>query len=162
MAENETKPHRRPVFLTDLKVCFLVHRDTKRILCAAQYDQFAKIMARKSNCRIVEIRTAYEYDHWSREYCRQRDRETAEEDARYLEREQYTRRVLRQQLRDQLLVETSGDARRAIDSALHCLDVVEERRRRYRSESFIAQEGFEASKNAGEEIINSLTPKEKT
>lgn len=159
---DETKPHRHPVFLTDMKVCFLVHRDTGRILCAARNDRFAKVMARRSNSKIVEIRTAHDYDRWSREYCRQRDLETAEEDARYLEREQYTRRVLRQQLRDRLLVETSGDARRAIDSALHCLDVVEERRRRYRSESFIAQEGFEASKNAGEEIINNLTPKEKS
>lgn len=145
-----------------MKVCFLVHRDTKRILCAAQYDEFAKRMARKSNCQIIEIRTAHDYDIWSRRYCEQRDRETAEEDARYLEREHYTRRILRQQLRDQLAVESSGDARKAIDSALHCLDVVEQRRRRDRSESFIPQEAFEATKNAGEEIINSLTPKEKT
>lgn len=159
MADNETKPHRRPVFLTDLKVCFLVHRDTKRILCAAQHDDFAKRMARRCNCRIVEIRTAHDYDLWAREYCRQHDRETAEEDARYLEREHYTRRVLRQQLRDRLAVEHSGEARKAIDSALHCLDVMEQRRRRYRTESFIPQEAFEASKNAGEEIINKTTEK---
>lgn len=158
---DELKPHRRPVFLTDLKVCFLVHKDTGRILCAARHDGFAKKIARLSNCKVVEIRTAHDYDLWARKYCKQRDEETREEDARYLEREQYTRRVLRQQLRDRLLVESSGDARRAIDSALHCLDVVEERRRRYRSESFIPVEGFETSKNAGEELIGNLT-KEKT
>lgn len=157
----DEKPHRRPVFLTDLKVCFLVHRDTGRILCAARYDRFAKKIARLSNCKIEEIRTAHDYDLWSRKYCKQRDEETAAEDAAYLEREQYTRRILRQQLRDRLLVEASGDARRAIDSALRCLDVVEQRRRRYRSESFIPLEGFEASKNVGEEIINHMTPKEK-
>lgn len=162
MGQGLDKPHRHPVFLTDVKVCFLVHKDTGRILCAARFDRFAKKIARVSNCKVVEIRTAHDYDLWSRKYCKQRDQETAEEDARYLEREQYTRKVLRQQLRDRVLVETSGDARRAIDSALHCLDVVEERHRRYRSESFIAQEGFEATKNAGEEIIGSLTPKEKT
>lgn len=158
MAE-QSKPHRRPVFLTDLKVCFLVDRNTKRILCSARDDEFAKQVARKCNCEIVAIRTAHEYDVWARRYCQQHDRETAEDDARYLEREDYTRKLLRKQLRDRLTTEHSGAARRAIDSALHCLDVVEQRHRRYRSDSFIPQEAFEASKNPGEEIIQSLTPK---
>ena len=159
MAEEITKPHRRPVFLTDLKVCFLVHKDTQRILCAACYDEFAKAMARKTGCKIIEIRTAHDYDLWSRRYCRQHDQETAAEDAAYLDREHSTRKLLRQQLRDRLRTEGSGDARRAIDSALHCLDIMEKRRQRYRSESFIPQEAFEAGKNAGQEIIENLIPK---
>lgn len=158
---DSAHPHRRPVFLTDLKVCFLVHQDTHRILCAARYDQFAKKIARLAGCEIVEIRTAHEYDIWARRYCQQRDWETAEDDARYLERENHARKLLRQQLRDRLSVENSGPARRAIDSALQCLDVVERRRQRYRSESFIPQEAFEATKNVGEELLDDVTPPRK-
>lgn len=150
------KPHRRNVQLSDLRVCVLVHKDTNRILCFAQHDTFAKSIARKLGCKIIEILHANDYDRYAKAWREQSKDDNAEQDHAYLEREDGTRKRLRQQLRDRLNLVTSGPERQAIDSALHCLDVMEDRKKRYRAESFLVQEAFEAGKNPGEELIDKL------
>jgi len=84
------------------------------------------------------------------------------DDHAYLERENATRQALRKQLRDKLALATSGAERMGIESALKTLDTMEAKRQRYRAESFLAQEAFESTKNAGDELIEQImVPKEK-
>ena len=151
-----SKPHRRNVQLSDLRVCVLVHKETNRILCFAQHDTFAKSMAKKLGCKIVEIFHAHEYDKYAKQWRQESADDNAASDHAYLEREDAIRQRLRKQLRDRLAVPADGPARKAVDSALHCLDVMEDRKRRYRKESFLVNEAFEATTNVGETLVDKL------
>jgi len=157
------KPHRRNVQLTGLeKIVVLVHKDTNRILCFGRDDWMTKKLANKMGCKIIEVLSAHDYDRYAKAWREQSKIEDAIDDHMYLERENATRQKLRKQLRDKLSLATSGPERQGIASALHTLDFMEEKRRRYREESFMAQEAFEATKNAGEELIEKImVPKEK-
>lgn len=151
-----SRPNRRPVQLSDLKVCVLVHKETNRILCFAQHDSFAKSMARKLKCKVIEIFHAHDYDKYAKQWREEAAEENAAQDHAYLEREDATRQKLRKQLRDRLASINDGPARQAVESALHCLEFMEDKKKRYRAESFMVQEGFEKTTNAGEELVDKL------
>lgn len=143
------------------KVCVLIHNETKRILCFCMDDQFSKSFEH-SGYRKVEIKHANEYDLWAKRLREQSKVENEAEDYAYLERENATRQKLRQQLKDRLATLSDGPQRLAVDSALHCLDVMEARRQRKREETFMAQEGYEATTNVGEAIVDkAMKPKAK-
>ena len=150
------RPHRRNVRLSDLRVVVLIHKDTNRILCFAQQDAFAKKIARKLGCKIIEIFHAHDYDKYAKLWREQSKEESAAEDHAYLEREDATRQALRKQLRDRIATLADGAEKQAVDSALKTLDVMEDRKKRYRAESFLVQEGYDASKNPGDELIDKL------
>lgn len=144
------------------RVCVLTHIDTGRILCFCLDDPFA---AKFENVGYLkhEIHHAHEYDMWAKRLREQTARDNEAEDHAYLEREDAVRKRLRQQLQDILISSHSGVAdRKAADGALHCLDTMERRKKRYRAESFMVQEAYESTKNAGEELVNDLmVPKKK-
>jgi len=137
------------------KVCVLIHTETKRILCFCMDDQFSKSFE-SSGYKRVEIKHANEYDLWAKRLREQSKRENEAEDYAYLERENATRQKLRQQLTDRLPHLTEGPQRLAVESALHCLDTMEARKKRYREESFMVNEGYEATANVGEVIVNNV------
>jgi len=153
---ESVRPHRRNVQLTGLeRICVLVHKGTNRILCFARDDWFTKKLARQGGYKIIEIMHAHDYDRYAKLWREQAKEEGDAEDASYLERESATRKELRRQLRERL---NTADpvTRKAIDSALHCLEVMEKRRQRYRGESFLVQEAYEADKQPGEELVHKL------
>jgi hypothetical protein len=157
------KPHRRNVQLTGMeKIVVLVHKDTNRILCFGRDDWMTKKLASNMGCKIIEVMSAHDYDKYAKAWREQSKIEDEIDDHLYLERENVTRQALRKQLRDKLALATSGPERQMIASALHTLDFMEEKRRRYRAESFMAQEAFEANKQAGQELIEQImVPKDK-
>ena len=143
------------------RVCVLVHIDTGRILCFCRDDPFARSFQSKGYI-VHDIMHAHEYDMWARRLREQAKVEDAAKDAAYLEREDATRRQLRAQLKGKLASATSGAARQAIESALHCLDYMEDRKKRYRAESFMVAEAYDSKKNVGEELVHELLdPKKK-
>lgn len=143
------------------RVCVLTHIDTGRILCFCLDDAFAARFEHSGYLR-HEIHHASEYDLWAKRLRQQATRDNEAEDHAYLEREDAVRRRLRQQLQDVLTSSSKGNAdKKAARSALHCLDLMETRKRRYRAESFLVNEGYEATANAGEELVNQImVPKE--
>ena len=157
------KPHRRNVQLTGLeRVVVLVHKDTNRILCFGHDTWMTKKLASKMNCKIIEVLSAHDYDRYAKLWREQAKEEDAIDDHAYLERENVTRQALRKQLRDKLALATSGPERMGIESAIRTLDAMESKRQRYRAESFMAQEAFEANKNAGDELVEQImVPKDK-
>lgn len=152
---ESVRPHRRPVQLSDLRVIVLIHKDTKRVLCFGMDDKPTRALARKVGCKVVEILHANEYDRWAKVWRQQSADDAAAEDYAYLERENTVRSNLRTQLRSRLST-NDGPERRAIESALHCLEIMEKRRQRYRAESFTPQEAFESGKNVGEELVSKI------
>jgi len=143
------------------RVCVLVHIDTGRILCFCRDDAFASSFQSQGYVK-HEIMHASDYDLWARRLREQAKVEDAAKDAAYLEREDATRRQLRAELKGKLASATSGAARQAIESALHCLDYMEDRKKRYRAESFMVSEAYESKKNVGEELVHELLdPKKK-
>jgi len=158
------KPHRRNVQLTGLeKIVVLVHKDTNRILCFGHDDWMTKKLASKMGCKIIEVLSAHDYDKYAKAWREQSKIEDAIDDHMYLERENLTRQALRKQLRDKLALATSGPERQGIASALHTLDVMEAKRKRYREESFLVQEGYDSgAKSPGTDLIEKImTPKDK-
>jgi hypothetical protein len=157
------KPHRRNVQLTGLeRVVVLVHKDTNRILCFGNDTLMTKKLANKMGCKIIEVLSAHDYDRYAKAWREQAKEQDSIDDQMYLERENFTRQKLRTELRSKLALATSGTERQIISSALHTLDAMEEKRRRYRAESFMAQEAFEATKKAGDELIEQImAPKDK-
>jgi len=137
------------------RVCVLVHIDTGRILCFCHDDPFARSFKDKGYV-VHEIMHAADYDRWARQLREQAKIEDAAKDQAYLEREDATRKKLRAELRGKLANATSGAARQAIESALHCLDYMEDKKKRYRAESFMLNEGFEATANPGEDLVHKL------
>jgi hypothetical protein len=104
-----------------------------------------------------EIHHANEYDMWAKRLREQAARDNEAEDFAYLEREDAVRKRLRQQLQDVLISSHKSNAdKKAAESALHCLDYMERKKKRYRAESFMVQEAFEATKNAGDELVNKI------
>ena|ERR1700746_4092682 len=143
------------------RVCVLVHIETGRILCFCRDDPFARGFEQKGYV-LHEIMHAHEYDMWARRLREQAKVEDAAKDAAYLEREDRVRQHLRKELRQKLLDAPSGAARKAIESALHCLDYMEDKKKRYRSESFLIPEAYDSKKNVGEELVHELVdPKPK-
>lgn len=155
---DSCKPHRRSVQLSDCRICVLIHKDTKRILCFAMQHAITNRVAAKIGCKVVDILHAHDYDKWAKEWRNQSAADTAEQDHAYLERENATRTALRKQLRDKM---SSADvtSRKAIDSALHCLEVMEQRRQRYRQESFMINEAYEAGGSPGDDLVSDMTAK---
>ena len=148
--------HRTPVQLSGpQKVCVLVHNETKRILCFCLDDHFASHFT-DTGYKKIQIKHANEYDLWAKRLREQAKRENEAEDYAYLEKENITRQRLRQQLKDRLSHLTEGAHRGAVESALHCLDVMEDRKKRYRAESFMVQEGYDSKTNVGEELVNKI------
>jgi len=144
------------------RVCVLVHIETGRILCFARDDAFASSFEQKGYIK-HEIFHAHEYDLWARRLREQAKIEDAAKDAAYLEREDRVRQHLRKELRQKLLAAPTGAARKAIESALHCLDYMEDKKKRYRAESFMVNEGYDAKANVGEELVHELIdPKPKS
>lgn len=137
------------------RVCVLVHIDTGRILCFARDDAFASSFEQRGYIK-HEIFHAHEYDLWARKLREQTRVENAAEDAAYLEREDRVRQSLRKELRQKMMNAPSGAARKAIESALHCLDHMEDKKKRYRAESFMVQEAYDEKKNVGEELVHEL------
>lgn len=137
------------------RVCVLVHRDTGRILCFCRNDPFSQSF-KDQGYVIHEIMNAHDYDLWAKRLREQAKVEDAAKDQAYLEREDATRKKLRAELRGKLASATSGAARQAIESALHCLDYMEDKKKRYRAESFMLNEGFEATANPGEDLVHKL------
>jgi len=160
---DSPKSHRRNVQLTGLeRIVVLVHKDTNRILCFGHDTWMTKKLAATMGCKVIEIMSAHDYDRYAKLWREQAKEDDAIDDHAYLERENRTRQALRKQLRDKLALATSGPERMGIESALRTLDLMEQKRQRYRAESFMAQEAFEATKNAGEELIQQImVPKEK-
>ena len=147
---------RTPVQISEKqRVCVLIHKDTKRILCFCLDDAFASKFEDSGYIK-KEIHHANEYDLWAKRIREQAKHENEAEDAAYLEKENSTRQKLRGELKARIAQLTEGAQRYAVEQALHCLDVMESRRKRYREESFMAQEGYEANVNVGEEIINKV------
>lgn len=150
------RPHRRPVQISDLRVLVLVHKDTNRILCFAMDDKPTRRLAQRVGLKVIEIFHAHEYDKYAKAWREQAALENEKSDWEYLERENAKRQALRQQLRNRL-AHADGPERRAIESAIHCLEQMEQRKQRYRAESFMAQEGFEQSKSdVGETLVNQI------
>jgi len=137
------------------RVCVLVHIDTGRILCFCRDDPFTRSFQSKGYI-VHELHYAHDIDMWSRRLREQAKIEDAAIDQAYLEREDAVRQKLRAELRQKLQTATSGAARQAIDSALHCLDYMEDKKKRYRSESFLVREAYEERANAGEELVHQL------
>jgi len=138
------------------RVCVLTHIDTGRILCFCMDDAFAESFQHSGYLK-HEIMHAHEYDMWSKRLREQAARDNEAEDHAYLEREDAVRKRLRQQLTDVIASSSKSNAdKKAAESALHCLDIMERRKRRYRAESFMVQEAFEASKNAGEQLVSDI------
>lgn len=136
------------------RVCVLVHRKTKRILCFAKDDWFADSFAR--DYEKIEILHAHDYDKWSKKYREQGLEDDARSDYEKLCREDAVRQKLRKELRDRLDVVTEGHERMAIESALRTLDVLQAKKQRYR-DSFMVQEAYEASKqDVGQEIVDKI------
>lgn len=141
------------------KVCVLVHHSTGRILCFCLDDPFAAKFTDAGYLKI-EINHAHEYDLWAKRIRDQAKIENEVEDAAYLERENVTRQKLRGELRSRLNELTDGVQKKAVEQAIHCLDFMEARRKRYREESFHVQEAFEQSTaGPGEEIVNKVMRK---
>jgi hypothetical protein len=135
------------------KVCVLVHSLTKRILCFARDDWFANSFASVGYDKIT-ISHAHEYDTWAKRIREQAKVENEAEDAANLEKEDRTRKKLRGELTSCLSKAKTGAERLAIEQAVHCLDYMERRRKRYREESFHIQEGFDQQKSdVGESIV---------
>ena len=142
------------------KVCVLVHHSTGRILCFCLDDPFTSKFTDAGYLKI-QIKHASEYDLWARRIREQAKVENEAEDAAYLEREQVVRQRLRNDLRSRLSELTEGAHRKAVQDALHCLDVMENRRKRYREETFHVQEAFDQSTaGPGEEIVNRVMRKQ--
>jgi hypothetical protein len=138
------------------RVCVLTHIDTGRILCFCLDDAFAAKFEHSGYLK-HEIHHANEYDLWAKRLRQQAANDNEIEDHAYLEREDAVRKRLRQQLTDVLIATHTGNAdKKAAESALHCLDVMERRKKRYRAESFMVNEGYEATANAGEELIEKI------
>lgn len=138
------------------RVCVLTHIDTGRILCFCLDDPFA---AKFQNAGYLkhEIHHASEYDMWAKRLRDQTARDNEAEDHAYLEREDAVRKRLRQQLTDVLISSYSANADKiAATGALQCLESMEKRKKRYRAESFMVNEAFEESKNAGQDLIDKL------
>lgn len=138
------------------RVCVLTHIDTGRILCFCLDDPFA---AKFQNSGYLkhEIHHASEYDMWAKRLRDQTARDNEAEDHAYLEREDAVRKRLRQQLTDVLISSHSANADKiAATGALQCLESMEKRKKRYRAESFMVNEAFEESKNAGQDLIDKL------
>lgn len=138
------------------RVCVLTHIDTGRILCFCLDDPFA---AKFQNAGYLkhEIHHASEYDMWAKRLRDQTARDNEAEDHAYLEREDAVRKRLRQQLTDVLISSHSANADKiAATGALQCLESMEKRKKRYRAESFMVNEAFEESKNAGQDLIDKL------
>ncbi len=137
------------------RVCVLVHIDTGRILCFCRDDPFASSFQSQGYIK-HEIMHAHEYDLWAKRLREQAKVEDAAKDQAYLEREDATRKKLRAELRGKLSSATSGAARQAIESALHCLDYMEDKKKRYRAESFMLNEAYDAKANPGEDLVHKL------
>lgn len=138
------------------RVCVLTHIDTGRILCFCMDDSFAATFEHSGYLK-HEIHHASEYDLWAKRLREQAARDNEAEDHAYLEREDAVRKRLRQQLQDVLISSHKSNAdKKAAQSALHCLDYMEAKKKRYRAESFLVQEGYEATANPGEELINKI------
>lgn len=138
------------------RVCVLTHIDTGRILCFCLDDPFA---AKFENAGYIkhDIHHASEYDLWARRLREQTARDNEAEDHAYLEREGAVRKRLRQQLQDVLVASHKSNADKiAAQGAIKCLDTMEARKKRYRAESFMVNEAFEQSANAGEELIEKI------
>lgn len=149
--------NRRPVQLTGFeRVVVLVHKDTNRILCFGRNDMLTQKMAAKMGCKVIEILHAHDYDRYAKIWREQAKEESAIDDAAYLERENHTRQALRKDLRNKLSICTDGYQRKNIESALHTLDAMERKRQRYRAESFLVQEGYEASANTGGDLAEKI------
>lgn len=150
-------PSCRPVQMSSKeKVCVLVHHLTGRILCFCMDDPFASQFTDAGYLKI-EINHASEYDLWAKRLRLQAKAENEAEDHAYLERENETRQKLRGQLKDRLRLLTDGPQRMAVESALHCMDLMEARKKRYRAESFMVQEGYDAGKaDVGSEIVTKI------
>jgi hypothetical protein len=138
------------------RVCVLTHIDTGRILCFCLDDAFAAKFEHSGYLK-HEIHHASEYDMWAKRLRDQAARDNEAEDHAYLEREDAVRKRLRQQLQDVLASSHSGNADKiAASGALKCLETMEARKRRYRAESFMVNEAFEESKNAGQDLVDKL------
>lgn len=138
------------------RVCVLTHIDTGRILCFCLDDHFAAKFQSAGYLK-HEIHHASEYDMWAKRLRDQTSRENEIEDHAYLEREDAVRKRLRQQLQDVLAASHSANADKiAATGALKCLESMEARKKRYRAESFMVNEAFESTKNAGEELVEKL------
>lgn len=150
-------PSCRPVQIQQKqRVCVLTHIDTGRILCFCFDGPLAATFEANGYLK-HELLHASDYDLWAKRLREQSKRETEEEDHAYLEREGAVRKRLRQQLYDVVHSNTKSNADKlAAESALKVLDAMEARKRRYRAESFMAQEAFEATKNAGEELVSEI------
>jgi len=138
------------------RVCVLVHKDTGRILCFCRDDPFTDSFQNRGYKKI-ELMTAHDYDTWAKRYRHQAAEQNAQQDFAYLERENAVRQRLRSELRAKLTATDVQPAQRmAIESALHCLDFMEDKRKRYRKESFMVQEAYEQSANPGEDLVHDL------
>lgn len=146
--------HRRPVQMTE-KLAVIVHRKTKRILCFCFEDAFARTFESKGY-EVIPLHYAHEYDKYAKQFREQTNIENQAEDAAYLEREDRARQQLRGDLKRRLSLATDGATRKAIESALHTLDIMQERKKRYRAESFLVQEGYEEGKTDGEAIARKI------
>lgn len=156
---RNTRPN---VQLTGLeRVVVIVHKDTNRILCFGRDDMLTRKMATKMGCKVIEILHAHDYDRFAKLWREQSKDDNAIDDAAYLEREAETRRAMRSELRAKLSLCTEGYQRRNIESALRVLDAMEARRQRYRAESFMLNEGFEATTDAGEALVTDIMTKRK-
>lgn len=155
MSQLILPPSCRPVQMSGKeKVCVLVHHLTGRILCFCMDDPFAAKFT-DAGYKKIEITHASQYDAWAKKLRRQAQAENEAEDHAYLERENETRQRLRSELRNRLNSLGDGAQRKAVDSALHCLELMEKRRQRYREETFFVQEAFDQSTAfPGEEIVN--------
>lgn len=149
----------KPIHTQKINACVLVHRETKRILTFCFKDAFSK-QFENQGFELIELTTAADYDRWAKKF-----RDQAYEDS---EAEQYKKHCKEQPVRDRLRRELAERARVAPDlpsraaaaSALKCLDGIEDKKKRYLKESFMVQEGFEASATPGEEIINKAMKKQ--
>jgi len=137
------------------RVCVLTHIDTGRILCFCLDDAFASTFVDAGYIK-HELHHANEYDLWAKRLREQSKRENEAEDYAYLEKENRTRQRLRQQLKDRLNHLSEGASREAVASALHCLDFMETKRKRYREESFMVNEAFEQSADVGEVLVDKI------
>jgi len=137
------------------RVCVLVHIDTGRILTFCLDDPFTNSFTDKGYIKHV-LYHASEIDMWAKRLREQAAQEDAAKDHAYLERENATRQRLRAELRGKISEAKSGAARKAIESALHCLDYMEDKKKRYRSESFLVREAYEEKTNAGEDLVHKL------
>lgn len=154
MSRIWTPPSRRNVQLTGHeRVVVLVHRKTKRILCFAHEDWFAESLA--AEYEIIHLNHAHEYDRYAKMWREQAIQENEAEEYLRLNREDATRQVLRRQLKDRMTVSQPHE-RQAIEQALRCLDLMQERRKRLH-ETFTVREAYEESvKDVGETIAHKI------